>query len=178
MRYCSKCGSDQIDFKVPADDNLKRYVCSACGSIFYTNPNLIVGTICIKDEYVLLCKRNIEPRFGRWTLPAGFMENAETLQEGAIRETFEETGSKAKIKMAYSMFSLPHINQVHMFFLADLLDDNYGPTFESSDVRLFDIDEILWDEIAFPTVKKTLEYYIEDLKKGDFIFREEDIKLW
>ena len=80
--------------------------------------------------------------------------------------------------MAYSMFSLPHINQVHMFFLADLLDDNYGPTFESSDVRLFDINDILWDEIAFPTVKKTLEYYIEDLKKGDFIFREEDIKLW
>ena len=84
MRYCSKCGSDQIDFKVPADDNLKRYVCSACDSIFYTNPNLIVGTICIKDEQVLLCKRNIEPRFGRWTLPAGFMENAETLQEGAL----------------------------------------------------------------------------------------------
>ena len=125
-----------------------------------------------------MAKRDINPRKGLWTLPAGFMENAETLQEGAIRETFEETGSKAKIKMAYSMFSLPHINQVHMFFLADLLDDNYGPTFESSDVRLFGIDEILWDEIAFPTVKKTLEYYIEDLKKGDFSFREEDIKLW
>ena len=91
MRYCSKCGSDQIEFKVPADDNLKRYICSACDSIFYTNPNLIVGTICIKDEHVLLCKRNIEPRFGRWTLPAGFMENAETLQEGALRETKEET---------------------------------------------------------------------------------------
>ena len=97
MRYCSKCGSDQIDFKVPADDNLKRYVCSACDSIFYTNPNLIVGTVCIKDEYVLLCKRNIEPRFGRWTLPAGFMENAETLQEGALRETKEETQAAPKI---------------------------------------------------------------------------------
>ena len=96
MRYCSKCGSDQIEFKVPADDNLKRYICSACGSIFYTNPNLIVGTICIKDEHVLLCKRNIEPRFGRWTLPAGFMENAETLQEGALRETKEETGIVVK----------------------------------------------------------------------------------
>ena len=94
------------------------------------------------------------------------------------RETFEETGSEARIKMAYSMFSLPHINQVHMFFLADLLDDNYGPTFESSDVKLFDVEEILWDELAFPTVKKTLEYYIEDLKKGEFIFREENIKLW
>jgi ADP-ribose pyrophosphatase len=140
--------------------------------------NNVVGALCVRDNKILMAKRDINPRKGLWTLPAGFMENAETLQEGAIRETFEETGSKAKIKMAYSMFSLPHINQVHMFFLADLLDDNYGPTFESSDVRLFDIDEILWDEIAFPTVKKTLEYYIEDLKKGDFIFREEDIKLW
>ena len=97
---------------------------------------------------------------------------------GALRETFEETGSKAKIKKAYTMFSLPHINQVHMFFLADLLDDNYGPTFESSEVRLFNIEEILWDEIAFPTVKKTLEYYIEDSKKGEYIFREEGIKFW
>ena len=139
---------------IPEHDNIKRYCCQDCDSIFYTNPNNVVGALCIRDNKILMAKRDINPR------------------------TFEETGSKAKIKMAYSMFSLPHINQVHMFFLADLLDDNYGPTFESSDVRLFDIDEILWDEIAFPTVKKTLEYYIEDLKKGDFIFREEDIKLW
>ena len=130
---------------IPEHDNIKRYCCQDCDSIFYTNPNNVVGALCIRDNKILMAKRDINPR---------------------------------KIKMAYSMFSLPHINQVHMFFLADLLDDNYGPTFESSDVRLFDIDEILWDEIAFPTVKKTLEYYIEDLKKGDFIFREEDIKLW
>ena len=106
------------------------------------------------------------------------MENAETLQDGALRETFEETGSKAKITMPYTMFSLPHINQIHMFYLAELLDDNFGPTIESSEVKLFSITDILWDEIAFPTVEKTLKYYIEDLNKGDFIFREEDIKLW
>ena len=134
MRYCSKCGSDQIEFKIPDDDNLKRYVCNACDSIFYTNPNLIVGTICIKDDYVLLCKRNIEPRFGKWTLPAGFMENAETLQAGALRETMDETGSEAKVIMPYTMFSLPHINQVHLFYLADLLDENFGPTSESMEV--------------------------------------------
>ena len=125
-----------------------------------------------------MAKRNINPRKGLWTLPAGFMENAETLQEGAIRETLEETGSKAEIVMPYTMFSLPHINQVHMFYLADLLDENFGPTVESSEVRLFQIDEILWDEIAFPTVKKTLEYFIEDKEINKFIFREEDIKLW
>ena len=101
MRYCSNCGSDKIEFKIPADDNLKRYVCPDCGSIFYTNPNLIVGTVCIKNEEVLLCKRNIEPRFGKWTLPAGFMENAETLQEGALRETKEETQAVPKIVSPY-----------------------------------------------------------------------------
>ena len=115
MRYCSKCGSDQIEFKIPDDDNLKRYVCNACDSIFYTNPNLIVGTICIKEDYVLLCKRNIEPRFGKWTLPAGFMENAETLQEGALRETKEETQAVPKIIAPYTAFSLTHISQVHFF---------------------------------------------------------------
>ena len=123
-----------------------------------------------------MAKRNINPRKGLWTLPAGFMENAETLQDGALRETFEETGSKAEVVMPYTLFSLPHINQIHMFYLADLLDDNFGPTSESSKVELFTIDEILWDEIAFPTVERTLKYYIDDLKNDKFIFREEDIK--
>ena len=157
---------------------MKRYCCKDCNSIFYTNTNVVVGALCMRNESILMAKRNINPRKGLWTLPAGFMENAETLQEGAIRETFEETGSKAEIVMPYTMFSLPHINQVHMFYLADLLDENFGPTVESSEVKLFQIEEILWDEIAFPTVKKTLEYYIEDKEIDKFIFREEDIKLW
>jgi ADP-ribose pyrophosphatase YjhB (NUDIX family) len=167
-----------MEFKVPEGDNLKRYYCPECDTIFYTNPNVVVGALCIRNEKILMAKRNINPRKGLWTLPAGFMENAETLQDGALRETFEETGSKAKVKMPYTLFSLPHINQIHMFFLADLLDEDFGPTSESSEVRLFTIDEILWDEIAFPTVTKTLKYYIEDLEKDNYIFREEDIKLW
>ncbi|MDA9614544.1 NUDIX hydrolase [Pseudomonadota bacterium] len=178
MRYCSKCGSDQIDFKVPVGDNIKRYVCSACDSIFYTNPNLIVGTICIKDDQILLCKRNIEPRFGLWTLPAGFMENSETLQEGALRETKEETQASPKIIAPYSAFSLTHISQVHFFYLADLGNESFGPTSESSAVELFDEKDIPWDQIAFPTVTKTLKYYFEDRKNGDFPFREEALKLW
>ena len=167
-----------MEFKVPEGDNLKRYYCPECDTIFYTNPNVVVGALCIRNDKILMAKRNINPRKGLWTLPAGFMENAETLQDGALRETFEETGSKAKVKMPYTLFSLPHINQIHMFFLADLLDEDFGPTSESSEVRLFTIDEILWDEIAFPTVTKTLNYYIEDLEKDNYIFREEDIKLW
>ena len=167
-----------MEFKVPEGDNLKRYYCPECDTIFYTNPNVVVGALCIRNGKILMAKRNINPRKGLWTLPAGFMENAETLQDGALRETYEETGSKAEVKMPYTLFSLPHINQIHMFFLADLLDEDFGPTLESSEVRLFYIDEILWDEIAFPTVTKTLKYYIEDLEKDNYIFREEDIKLW
>jgi ADP-ribose pyrophosphatase YjhB (NUDIX family) len=178
LRYCSKCGSDQIDFKVPDDDNIKRYICSACDSIFYTNPNLIVGTLCVKEDQILLCKRNIEPRFGLWTLPAGFMENSETLQEGALRETKEETQASPKIISPYSAFSLTHISQVHFFYLAELGDEIFGPTLESSEVELFDEKDIPWNQIAFPTVTKTLKYYFEDKKKGDFPFREESLKLW
>jgi ADP-ribose pyrophosphatase YjhB (NUDIX family) len=167
-----------MEFKIPEHDSLKRYCCANCHTIFYTNPNMVVGALCIRHDKILMAKRNINPRKGLWTLPAGFMENAETLEEGALRETFEETCSKAEAIMPYTMFSLPHINQIHMFYLANLLDDDFGPTIESSEVELFAPEDILWDEIAFPTVEKTLKYYIEDLKKDKFIFREEDIKLW
>ena len=146
MKYCSSCGSSDIEFKIPEGDNRKRYSCNNCGTIFYTNPNTVVGALCLRNEKILMAKRNIDPRKGLWTLPAGFMENAETLQDGALRETFEETGSKAEIIMPYTMFSLPHINQIHMFYLANLLDDNFGPTAESSEVKLFKNDEILWDD--------------------------------
>ena len=178
MKYCSTCGSSDIELKIPKNDNIKRYCCNNCGAIFYTNPNVVVGALCIRNEKILMAKRNIDPRKGLWTSPAGFLENSETLQEGALRETMEETGSAAKIVMPYTTFSLPHINQIHVFYLADLLDDNYGPTFESMDVQLFDKDKILWNEIAFPTVEKTLKYYLNDIEKDKFIYREEDIKLW
>ena len=178
MKYCPDCGSSKLEFKVPAGDNLKRHICSDCGAIHYTNPNMVVGALCVRENKILMAKRNIHPRKGYWTLPAGFMENAETVKVGALRETFEETGSEAKVKMPYTMFSLPHINQIHFFYLADLLDENYGPTSESIEVKLFDESEIPWDELAFPTVKRTLEYYIQDKKDNNFSFREEDITIW
>ena len=115
---------------------------------------MVVGALCVRNEKILMAKRNIHPRKGLWTLPAGFMENAETLQTGAARETFEETGSKAKILQPYTMFSLPHINQVHLFYLAELLDENFGPTSESSEVKLLSQEEIPWEELAFPTVER------------------------
>ena len=137
-----------------------------------------MGTICVKEDKILLCKSNIEPRFGLWTRPAGFMENSETRQDGALRETKEETQASPKIIAPYSAFSLTHISQVHFFYLAELGDENFGPTSESSEVELFDEKDIPWDQIAFPTVTKTLKYYFEDKKKGDFPFREEALKLW
>lgn len=178
MKYCSNCGSSKLEFSIPEGDHVKRYICSDCKTIHYTNPNMVVGALCIKDDKILMAKRNIQPRKDLWTLPAGFMENAETLQQGAIRETFEETGSHAKVIQPYTLFSLPHINQVHMFFLAELLDENFGPTTESQAVELHGEDEVLWDQIAFPTVEKTLKYYFADKKENKFIFREEDITLW
>ena len=114
MKYCSNCGNPNLEFKIPEGDNLKRYCCDECETIFYTNPNIVVGALCMRDGKILMAKRNINPRIGLWTLPAGFMENAETLQDGALRETFEETGSKAEIIMPYTMFSLPHLSLIHI----------------------------------------------------------------
>tara|TARA_Y100000590_G_scaffold174237_1_gene199259 strand:- start:478 stop:1014 length:537 start_codon:yes stop_codon:yes gene_type:complete len=177
LRYCSKCGSKDLEFKIPEEDNLKRFCCKECGSIFYTNPNLILGALCAHEDKVLLCKRNIQPRFGLWTLPAGFMENSETMQEGALRETYEETGTEVELVQPYTAFSLTHISQVHFFYIAKLINQDFGPTQESSEVKLFSENEIPWKEIAFPTVTKTLRYYFEDKPSGKFKFREEDIKL-
>ena len=177
MNFCNQCGS-AVSHRVPTGDNRPRYICDDCDHIHYQNPRIIAGCLPIHGSQVLLCKRAIEPRKGWWTLPAGFLENGETTAQGALRETREEANANAEIIEIYTMFSLPHINQVHLFYLADLLDENFGPTSESMEVKLFSKDEILWNELAFPTVERTLKYYIEDSENNDFIFREEDITLW
>ena len=120
MKYCSNCGSSNLEFKIPEDDNRKRYCCNDCDTIFYTNPNLVVGTLSTFDNKILIAKRSIHPRKDKWTLPAGFLENAETMQAGALRETLEETQAKAEIIKPYTVISLPHISQIHVFYLAKL----------------------------------------------------------
>ena len=177
MKYCSNCGSDQLKFIIPEDDNRKRFCCPDCGEIFYSNPNVVVGALSVHDNKILMAKRNIFPRKDKWTLPAGFLENGETLQEGAIRETQEETLADIKIIQPYTMISLPHINQVHMFYLADLPNATFGTTMESSEVKLLALEEIPWEEVAFPTVKLTLKFYQDDLSKNTFTFREDQILL-
>ena len=129
MKYCSNCGSSNLEFKIPEDDNRKRYCCNDCDTIFYTNPNLVVGTLSTFDNKILIAKRSIHPRKDKWTLPAGFLENAETMQAGALRETLEETQAKAEIIKPYTVINLPHISQIHVFYLANLLSDLSSSSF-------------------------------------------------
>lgn len=174
MRYCPQCGH-AVDMIVPAGDNRVRAVCPHCEHIDYDNPRIITGTIPLYKGQLLLCRRNIEPRFGYWTLPAGFMENQETTSEGALRETLEESGSIAVCKQAFSMISIPHINQVHLFYIADLKRDDFHATEESSEVALFDLDNIPWDELAFSSVSRTLTLFIKDHRNESYGFHEDTI---
>jgi ADP-ribose pyrophosphatase YjhB (NUDIX family) len=151
-------------------------VCSDCGTIHYQNPKMVVGCIPEWEDKVLLCRRAIEPKHGLWTLPAGFMENGETTLEGAARETWEEAGARIEMGGLYTLYNLPHINQVYLMFRARLLDLDFKPGIESLETRLFTEAEIPWDEIAFRTVRTTLEQYFDDRRNGTFSFHFGDIR--
>ncbi len=176
MKFCSEC-AHPVTYKVPADDNRERAVCTQCGTIHYVNPRIIAGTLPIFEDKILLCKRAIEPRKGYWTLPAGFMEQGETLEAGAVRETLEEAGIQIQCGQLLTSISVPFISQVHIFFLTQMHSSDHAlSTSESLEVKLFNKDELPWDEIAFPTVKKTLQHYLDDLKEGSVQTRVFDIQ--
>lgn len=166
MNFCSDCGQP-VSLETPPDDNRLRHVCGACGTIHYQNPKLVVGSIPLwlrsGQPQVLLCRRAIEPRRGYWTLPAGFMENAETTEEAAERETLEEAGARIALQGLFSLMNVPHVHQVHLFYRAELLDLAFAAGTESLEVKLFRETEIPWQEIAFPTVSQTLELFLGDL---------------
>lgn len=168
MKFCSSCGSADLAFRVPPDDTLPRHVCAACGAIHYQNPKIVVGCVPTWDERVLLCRRAIEPRRGLWTLPAGFLENGETLQAGAMRETLEEANARVALGPLYALISLPQISQVYMMFRARLLDLDFGPGSESLEVELFDEAQVPWERIAFRTIARTLRRYFLDRRLGSF----------
>ena len=161
MNFCSNCGSQHITFKIPKGDTLPRYVCENCGRIFYDNPRVIVGCLATLDDEILLCQRAIQPQYGLWNLPAGFLENGEKAEEGAIRETKEETRAEVEIVKLHVVFSLPNVNQVYLHFLAKLKSDQFGPTKESLKVDLFKASEIPWEKIAFHSTTYALEKYFE-----------------
>lgn len=169
MKYCSHCGSP-VTVTIPEGDNRPRHVCSSgsCGLIHYQNPNIVAGCLIEHGDRLLLCRRAIEPRYGLWTLPAGFLENGESIEEGARRETREEACAEVEILQLFTIFSLTHINQVYMMFRARLHEPLFSPGEESLDVRLFDESEIPWSELAFPVMNQTLRHYYEDRSKGEF----------
>ena len=161
--------------RVPDGDTRSRFVCDHCQTIHYQNPRIVAGCLAVHGQQVLLCRRAIEPRRGYWTLPAGFMENGETTEEAALRETWEEARARLQQQELYMLFNLPHINQVYMFFRGDLADLDFSAGEESLEVRLFHEHEIPWDELAFPTIGKTLKQYFIDRQVQTFPVRIRDI---
>lgn len=167
MNFCSNCGSDDLDFKVPQGDNRQRYVCNQCGAIHYSNPKFVVGCLPVWEDKVLLAKRSIAPRRGYWNVPSGYMENGETVEEGALREVLEETRAKVQLTGLHAIFSIPHINQVYMHFLGHLEGpEAFGVGEESLEVRLFAESKIPWGDIAFTSSLFTLRHYFADRQRG------------
>jgi ADP-ribose pyrophosphatase YjhB (NUDIX family) len=167
LNFCSNCGAT-VALRVPPGDSLPRHVCDNCGTIHYRNPLMVVGTIPEWSDQILLCRRAIEPRSGLWTLPAGFMELGETTAETALRETLEEAKARVELGEVFSLLSVPHVNQVHLFYRARLPEPDFAPGEESLEVALFRESEIPWNEIAFRTITTTLRHFYADRRNGLF----------
>jgi ADP-ribose pyrophosphatase YjhB (NUDIX family) len=174
IQHCRVCGG-ATDYRVPEGDNRERAVCTVCGEIHYENPLNVVGTVPVWGDRVLLCRRAIEPRHGFWTLPAGFMELGETVAEGALRETVEEAGAKVELEGLFTMLNVVRVGQVHLYYRARMLDATLAPGPETLEARLFREDEVPWDELAFRTVRRTLEHFFEDRRAGRFGIHTGDI---
>lgn len=165
MKFCSSCGAS-VSLRIPDGDNRERFVCDACQTIHYQNPKIVAGCIPEWEDRILLCRRSIEPRYGLWTVPAGFMENGETTEQAAMRETWEEACAHIEIHSLYSIFSIPHISQVYMLFRGEIRNGEYAPGQESLECQLFEERSIPWERLAFPVVKETLQRYFVDKNRN------------
>ena len=170
MNFCSECGN-AVEVSIPEGDNRPRHVCPSCGAVHYQNPKVVVGCIPVWKDRVLLCRRAIEPRYGLWTVPAGFMENGETSQQGAARETLEEACARVDVEGLYTLFNLPYINQVYLLYRSRLLDLDFAAGEESLEVALFREQEIPWEALAFPVIRESLRLFFADLPQGRFPLR-------
>jgi len=169
MRFCNNCGHEVV-LAIPPGDNLPRFVCESCGTIHYQNPRVVVGCLAEWQGRILLCRRAIEPRKGFWTLPAGFMENGETTEQAALRETAEEAMAEAEGLEPLALVNVPHVSQVHLMFRGRLRDGRHAPGAESLETALLDEQDIPWSDIAFPSVRFALKRFLEDRRKGAFGF--------
>ncbi|MGI9301895.1 MAG: NUDIX hydrolase, partial [Gammaproteobacteria bacterium] len=174
MNFCTTCGAP-VSLRIPPGDNLARYVCTACDAVHYQNPKVVAGCVPAWGNRILMCRRAIEPRYGLWTLPAGFMENGETAMAAAAREAREEARAHMLDLALFALYSLPQINQMYVMFRGVLRDGAAGVGEESLEVRLFDESEIPWAELAFPTIHETLERYFVDRRAGAFGIHHGDI---
>ena len=174
MNYCTDCGAG-LAFKIPPGDDRPRFVCDACCTVHYENPKMVVGCIAEWENRILMCRRSIEPRYGRWTFPAGYLENGETVSEAAKRETFEEARARVERLVPYALFNLTFVNEVYLVFRGRLVDTDYGPGHESLEVELMTEDEIPWDQIAFSVIRDTLKRYFKDRETNDFFFYMGDV---
>jgi ADP-ribose pyrophosphatase YjhB (NUDIX family) len=174
IRHCRACGG-LVDYRVPPDDNRERAVCPSCGTIHYENPLNVVGTVPVWGERVLLCKRAIEPRRGLWTLPAGFLELGESTAEGALRETVEEAGAEIELGPLFSVLNVVRVGQLHLFYRARMTSPHLDPGSETLEARLFEEDEVPWEQIAFRTVRETLLAFFADRRRGQFGLHTADI---
>ena len=171
MNYCSSCGQ-QVSKRIPSDDNHERWVCDACGIVHYQNPKIVVGCVPEKDGRILLCKRAIEPRYGYWTVPAGFMELGESQAQGAARETLEEACAEVEIGHLFASVDVVDAGQVHVFFTAKLLGD-YAAGQESLEVAMYREDEVQWDDIAFHSGRYALQKYFADKGQNNGVHMHE-----
>ncbi len=165
MKFCSSCGHT-VNFEIPPGDHLPRHVCPACQTIHYENPRIITGCVPVWEDKILICRRAIEPRHGYWTIPAGFMENGETVQDGAAREAQEEALADVEIGSLLSVVNVLATHQVHMMFRARLRNLDFGVGPESLEVKLVRAEEIPWPELAFRSVHFSLGRFLEDRVTG------------
>jgi len=170
MKFCSQCGAS-LSYRIPPGDDRARFICGECGTVHYENPKVVVGCIPVWEDRILLCRRAIEPGLGKWTLPAGYLENGETAEQGAVRETYEEAGARVEIVQPYALFSLTFADHIYFMFHARMLSPHLSPGKESLSAELFSEAEIPWSEIAFGVIRETLERFLRGRARNSLMLQ-------